>query len=228
MYIFAVFFAFVLVAAGGGGYLVLRMRPAAEAAPVPAGYRLIGDPEPLSSSDFSPLAYALEMLGSLMPVTGTEADTMRKQLFRAGYRGPPHSPSSPDSASPRPFAIGRPVGGDRFQRRNIAGIPRRRLQRRFNYLLPVRVLQFRVPLAPAGSARPSPARSTCSACHRSRSVLDSAMLDTARSLRRVYPDLCAEFLFCHLEMRAGKSRLEALGHLANAAVNRNWPNSPRS
>ncbi len=45
-------------------------------------------------------------------------------------------------------------------------------------------------------------------------TLDQAMQDTAQSLAKVHPDLSAELLFCHLEMRAGKGRADALRHLA--------------
>jgi tight adherence protein C len=44
--------------------------------------------------------------------------------------------------------------------------------------------------------------------------LDQALHDTAVGLRRVYPDLSSELLFCILEMRAGTSRTDSLRRLA--------------
>lgn len=44
---------------------------------------------------------------------------------------------------------------------------------------------------------------------------DQAMVDVAKALSRAYPDLCEEFLVFHLEVRAGKSREDALRALAD-------------
>ena len=43
--------------------------------------------------------------------------------------------------------------------------------------------------------------------------LNLAILDTANELRAAFPDLSAELAQVHLELRAGKSRSEALYHL---------------
>jgi len=43
--------------------------------------------------------------------------------------------------------------------------------------------------------------------------LEQAMFDTSQALRQTYPDLSAELHFCHLEMRAGSPRLEAMYRL---------------
>jgi tight adherence protein C len=44
--------------------------------------------------------------------------------------------------------------------------------------------------------------------------LDSALLETSRELKRVYPELSEELALAHLESRAGQSRGDVLGRLA--------------
>lgn len=217
MLIVAAFFTFVLLAVAGGGYLVLRWRTAdATAGAPPERERLIGDPEPEESTS-SALTGFLGALGDFMPARGKEGERLRKELFRAGYRDPSalavFSGVRIATAGLLAFA-GMWAGG------LVSGGASNALLAAvcgagFGFLLPPRVVEF---LVKARAARirtaVAPALDLLTLAIEAGQSLDSAMLDTARSLRRVYPDLCAEFLFCHLEMRAGKSRYEALEHLA--------------
>ncbi|MEP7363755.1 MAG: type II secretion system F family protein [Acidobacteriota bacterium] len=215
MLIFAEFFAFVLFAVAGGGYLFMRLRPVGETADGAAsGERLIGDPEPGSSTL---VAGGLAVLGALLPVSGKEGEGIRKQLFRAGYR----DPSALAVFSGLRITVAGVLGlsGMWLAGAISGGLGNALLAAiaggGFGFLLPLRVLEFLVK-ARAQRVRSAIAGSIdlLTLAIEAGQSLDSAMYDTARSLRRVYPDLCAEFLFCHLEMRAGKSRFEALGHLA--------------
>jgi len=220
MLIFAAFFAFVLLAVAGGGYLVMRLGPAEapEAGSLDSGReRLIGDPDPPPVAATSAWVDGLVFLGSIVPASGRDAEVLRKQLFRAGQRGPTALAafsglrilSALFLAIAAMWLAGMFSGGigNAFLAA-ICGVG-------FGYLLPPRVLEFLVK-ARARRVRSAIAGSIdlLTLAIEAGQSLDSAMLDTARSLRRVYPDLCAEFLFCHLEMRAGKSRYEALDHLA--------------
>ena len=215
MLIYAAFFAFVVLAVTGGGYLVMRFRPVAEAADgSPNGEHLIGDPDPRSSSS---IAEPFEILGSFLPISGKEGEGIRKRLFRAGYRDP--AALSVFSGLRLVVALllatcgmwlAGAMSGD-LSNALLAAV----CGAGVGFLLPMRVLEFLV------KARASRVRSAIAGsidlltlAIEAGQSLDSAMHDTARSLRSVYPDLSAEFLFCHLEMRAGKSRFEALGHLA--------------
>lgn len=215
MLIFAAFFAFVLLAVTGAGFLLLRLRPEPQAAVTgEGGNRLIGDPEPASSSL---IADTLALLGAFVPISGKEGEGIRKQLFRAGYR----DPSSLAVFSGLRLAVGGALAltGMWLAGAISGGISNALLAAvcgaGFGFLVPLRVLEFLVK-ARAARVRSAIAGSIdlLTLAIEAGQSLDSAMLDTARSLRRVYPDLCAEFLFCHLEMRAGKSRFEALEHLA--------------
>jgi len=85
----------------------------------------------------------------------------------------------------------------------------------FGYMLPDRILAARV------RARGRRIRSGLPAAVdllvltlEAGQPLDQAMHDVAHALSRSYPDVCEEFLFFHLEVHAGKSRHEALRHLA--------------
>ncbi|MBK7929701.1 MAG: type II secretion system F family protein [Bryobacterales bacterium] len=217
MLIVAAFFAFVLLAVTGGGYLVLRLRTAgATGEAAPERERLIGDPEPALAAG-SALAAQLSTLGTLMPARGKEGDRLRKELFRAGYRDPSalavFSGIRIACAALLAFAglwAGGLVSGG-ASNAFLAAV----CGAGFGFLLPPRGVEF---LVRARAARirtaVAPALDLLTLAIEAGQSLDSAMLDTARSLRRVYPDLCAELLFCHLEMRAGKSRYEALEHLA--------------
>jgi tight adherence protein C len=85
----------------------------------------------------------------------------------------------------------------------------------FGFVVPHRVLDFQV-RARAHRLRQAipPAVDLLVLALEAGQSLDQAMLDTAASLRGVFPDLCSELMFTHLEMRAGSSKQEALRHLA--------------
>lgn len=216
--ILAAFFAFVLLAVAGGGYAVLRWRTAGEAAgEMPVGEPRIGDPEPAGVSAASAAGALIGSMGALAPAKGKEGEKLRKQLFRAGHRDPMALQvflglrvlSAGVLALAAMWAGG--LGQGEFGNAALAGV----CGAGFGFLLPMRVLEYLVK-ARADRVRSAiaPALDLLTLAIEAGQSLDSAMLDTARSLRKVYPDLCAEFLFCHLEMRAGKSRFEALEHLA--------------
>lgn len=226
MLILAAFFAFVLLAVAGGGYCVLRWRMAAETAgPADgeAGELLAADEPwrgnagPAGLNAVSAAGALLGSMGALAPAKGKEGEKLRKQLFRAGHRDPMalqvflglRVVSAGALAIAAMWAGG--LGRGEFSAAMLAGV----CGAGFGYLLPMRVLEY---LVKARAARVrsaiAPSLDLLTLAIEAGQSLDSAMLDTARSLRKVYPDLCAEFLFCHLEMRAGKSRYEALEHLA--------------
>lgn len=213
--IYAAFFAFVLLAVTAGGYFLMRLRPAADGVDSETdGERLIGDPEPPSPSL---AAGALGAIGSLIPIAGKEGDGIRKQLFRAGYRDP--SALGVFSGLRIAVAVTLAFLGMWLAGAIAGGLGNALLAAvcgaGFGFLLPLRALEFLV-RARANRVRSAiaPSIDLLTLAIEAGQSLDSAMLDTARSLRRVYPDLSAEFLFCHLEMRAGKSRFESLEHLA--------------
>lgn len=81
----------------------------------------------------------------------------------------------------------------------------------FGFLLPDRVLDAKgkPALLPTGTG-PAQCLGSDGARHRSRPVLDSALIETSRELRGLYPELSSEFGQVQVELRAGRSRTEVL------------------
>jgi tight adherence protein C len=202
------FFLFVMAAVTGAGYLFTRLRAASASDQLPPG----------SEDDWQQVAAAvLSRLGGWTTRPGARFDSLRKQLFRAGYRTAPAlqifnglqvaiaaalgigvawaasaaKGSLPDALIPAVCAAG------------------------FGFFLPSRVLDYQVK-ARANRMRQAvpPAIDLLVLALEAGQSLDQAMIDTAVSLRSAYPDICSEFIFTHLEMRAGTSKQEALRHLA--------------
>jgi tight adherence protein C len=86
----------------------------------------------------------------------------------------------------------------------------------FGYLMPDRLLDARI----ASRARKirsglCPALDLLVLTIEAGQALDQAMLDVAKSLGGAFPELSEEFIFFHLEVRAGKSRADALISLSD-------------
>lgn len=207
--VMAAFFAFVLVAVTAGALLFQRWQSetaGVAAATTPAAAAETAGPQGLES--------LLVTLGASL--AHRTDDRLRSQLFRAGYRSPSalatfHGAqivtaivlatilawgsllwSAPDSGS---SSILLPA---------VCGLG-------FGFLVPKRYLDYRVKSRAMRlrSALPPSVDLIVLALEAGQS-LDQAMQEAARSLRRIFPDLSAEFTFCALEMRAGTPRAESL------------------
>jgi tight adherence protein C len=194
------FFVSVMCLIALGGYLLARLRPVALAGNVPAN---------LVSS-------ALVSLGGKMARSGKTAESLRKQLFRAGYRSPTGSllfhGIQACLAGSAALATGwlAAVNGEGLLDALLPAV----CGAGIGFLLPSRVLGFQVKARARRirSAIPVALDLLVLALEAGQS-LDQAMKDTALSLRELHPDLSAEFVLCHLEMSAGSSRGEALRRL---------------
>jgi tight adherence protein C len=211
------FFASVLLAVFLAGMLFLRFRPAVEGPRT--GETPSGHPEEGRETGPSAQTMATQLLflvGQSLPIPKREAETLRKQLFRAGYRGP--------AALPIFFGLRAVLaGGLGILLWSAVGVSKADILSGFvpavcgigfGYLLPARALEHSVRARAKRIRRALPAViDLLTLAIEAGQSLDSAMLDTSRALMKVYPDLCAELTFCHLEMRAGKTRFDALEHL---------------
>lgn len=84
----------------------------------------------------------------------------------------------------------------------------------FGYLLPERILQNMAHRRSARLRKSLPnAMDMLVLCVESGQSLDQSFAETARQMRQAAPDLAEEFQLINLEMRAGKSREEALRNL---------------
>lgn len=200
-------FVFVLLAVLGGGYWFLR-----EPAPVlESAFNIHLDQED------GPIRQTLERIGSILPPSSDLGSPVRRRLIAAGYREPDALQAffgikavcafsaaliffvigqrmDADAVTALVFALAGAGIGYMVPERGLKAMESKR-QQRLRQALPA-ALDLLVLSLEAGQA------------------LDSAMLDTSRELRQVYPDLSEELSLAHLEMRAGQSRAEVLARLA--------------
>jgi tight adherence protein C len=201
-----IFFTFVMAGVSAAGYFWLRLSEASAA---------VADGEDRRGGVLAALSRTFFRLGQKMPLTGKQVETVRERLFGAGFRAP---------AATMVFAGSRIAAAcilalmlfwlGSSQRDAGAGMLAALCGGGFGFLLPDRWLDWKVRQR-ALRVR----RGLCSAIDlmtlaiEAGQGLDAAMLDTARSLYYAYPELSEELVFCHLEMKAGKARAEALKHL---------------
>lgn len=203
-------FLFVLLAVLAGGYWFLREpeKPVEPSVPV-----LIGTDDEQDGT----LRATLEKIGSVLPETGVSHPKLRKKLAAAGHR---------DSDALLAFFgtkalscvlvallflaiavfMDAPLLSSVFFSAAGAGL---------GYFLPDRALQWKADRRRSRlrAALPSAIDLLVLSLEAGQGM-DSALLDTSRELKRIYPDLSEEFQFACLEMRAGQSRAEVFNNLA--------------
>jgi tight adherence protein C len=193
------FFTLVLALAFGAGYLLLRVRPVSEAAALgqPQGSREV-------------VASALHAIGDAMPSRSKDVETTRARLFRAGYR----SPSAVSIFTGVRAALGVLCGVLMLASRGGGWIGLAIAAAGIGYMLPNYWLDWRTRARADRIRHALPATlDVLTLALEAGQSLDGAIRDATDALHDVYPDLCAELTFCHLEMRAGKSREDALRNL---------------
>jgi tight adherence protein C len=205
----AALFGFVAAAVTGAGLLYLRFGPAVEPA---SGSGEAGGENWQASG-----AAALSRLGGWLVRPGRRADSLRKQLFRAGYRTAPALQVFCGFQVAVGVALAAVVAWLVGAAKDSAGeaVVPALCALGFGFFLPARILEYQV-RARAQRIRMAvpPALDLLVLALEAGQSLDQAMYDTSASLRAVFPDLSSELLFTHLEMRAGTSKQEALRHLA--------------
>jgi tight adherence protein C len=205
------FFAIVLGAVTVAGFLYLRfgcMLPGGRSELLPA-----------TLEDWQEVvAGSLSKLGGFLVRPGTKSDMLRKQLFRAGYRNPAalevFSGIQVVMAVALALSLGWVVGGAKASL--TAALVPALAAAGFGFFLPARVLEYQVRSRARRIRQAVPASlDLLVLALESGQSLDQAMYDASGALRGIFPDFCSELLFTHLEMRAGKSKQEALRHLAD-------------
>lgn len=192
------FFAFVLVAVACAGLLYQRWA---------------GEPEsPVVEEEGSPWTGLLEGLGR---ITGSfqRDDGLRSLLFRAGYRSPSAVPifhglrvaAGLGLALILDWLILLKLGGaGNLLLPAVSGLG-------FGYLVPKRFLEWQVRARARRLRRGlAPALDLMVLALEAGQTIDQGIMDAARSVKRIYPDLASELTFCSLEMRAGTPRGESL------------------
>lgn len=203
-------FLFVLLTVLCGGYWFLRepgAREPVEAVPVNIGL----------NQDDGPIRQTLEKIGSILPPANDLEHPIRKRLMAAGYREP--------DALQAFFGI-KAVSSllaflmlmffsmeldATFMTSLVVGL----CGAGMGYLIPERLLSRMEVKRKQRLRQGMPAALDLLVLGiEAGQGLDTALLDTSRELKRVYPELSEELALTHLEARAGQSRAEVLSRLA--------------
>jgi tight adherence protein C len=202
---FIAFFAFVLLAVSAAGLVYQHYW-----APEPAEADASGPPGAADAEP--PWVRGLLALGELFGAVQKD-DALRSLLFRAGYR----MPSAVAMFHGTQIACGlvmalvlnwlvlfRAGGGGSMVFSAMAGLG-------LGYLAPKRFLEWQV-RGRAHRLRRAlpPALDLIVLGLEAGQNIDQGVMEAARAVSRIFPDLASELTFCSLEMRAGTPRAEAL------------------
>lgn len=196
---------FLFVAGSVGAALLLfrwRWAPLEKAAPIEARHGLRGE-----------LLKSMFFLGELSGKPKTKGQSERQRLAAAGYR----APSAPNvfhgikTAAALAFALCLGWVGLLDNESPMAAILLAVCGLGFGYLLPERVLDARIRQRNARIERAIPSALDLMVLSvEAGQSLDSALVETGKELRHLYPDLAAEFAQVQYELRAGRSKAEVL------------------
>ncbi len=210
------FFVVVLGSTLGVGWLVINRNPGPGGEPE-------GDGSGLALNETTPnrsrtiLARAFHTMGKAIPLGNQSDEPLRKKMLMAGYRWPTAVTIFHGIKVAVALGLAGFVGWlILFVRGDSQAVFVPALcAAGFGYLLPDRLLQRRI------ASRACNIRSGLSSAvdllvltTEAGQSLDQAMLDVAKALGSSYPELSEELLLFHLEVRAGKSREEALRSLS--------------
>lgn len=158
----------------------------------------------------------LERIGSFVPASPKTLPVWRRRLIRAGFR------------NPQAFKfflgfrvlgslVGAPAGlliGFRTAPENVVMVAGAGAL--IGFMLPAQYLAARIRRRKRAVQKGLPnALDLMVVCVESGLGLDQTTLQVAKELQSAHPEICDEFAVMNLEMRAGKSRSEALHNLAD-------------
>jgi len=174
--------------------------------------------EPVESSWRGSMAHLLRLVGEALPSSRVETALVRKRLLTAGYRWPSAVGTFYGVRWACAGLLGVLMGWAVAQARESvsAAILPALAAVMFGYLLPDRILRMQIQARSdrIRCALPDAVDLMVLSVEAGQS-LDQALIDTSLELRAAYPDLAAELGLVHLELRAGRSRPEALHSLAD-------------
>ena len=211
------FFLFIMAATAVLGY-VFVLRPARAGESGGSGEiattTVSGEPSPAGTYL---LQRALQLMGEAVPASQAAANPIRRQLISAGYRGPAAvaifygiKTAGMSLIGFLLFWLAYSSNGQMFSA-SVAAL----CGAGFAYRLPDTVLGTLTRTRGARLRRALPsALDLLVLCLEAGYSLDAAILDAGRELRHAHPDLSDELALMHLELRAGRSRVEALRLLA--------------
>ncbi|HEY3439147.1 MAG TPA: type II secretion system F family protein [Paludibaculum sp.] len=201
------FFLFVM-ASVGAILLIFRWRAAERLAH--------GDVEFASGKAkgaWASLLQSMFVIGELAPGPKVRRDPVRGRLISAGYRSPaaPVIYEGVKVASLLVLALILGWVGLLYQESPLIAMVLVACGAGFGYLLPDRVLDAQVSARALKVERALPnALDLMVLSVEAGQSLDSALVDTSRELRVLYPELSNEFAQVQMELRAGRSRTDVL------------------
>jgi len=160
----------------------------------------------------------LGMLGEALPAAGKSSPVVKKRLTAAGYRHPSAVSVYSGLQWAAVIVLGLAGGLATYLTRGAAGsaVVAALAAAGCGHLIAERVLDWLISARRDRLRRALPdALDLMVLCLEAGQALDQAVLDSTLELKRSYPDLAAELTLVHLELRAGKSRGEALRNLAD-------------
>ena len=203
-------FLFVLITVLCGGYWFLR-EPNQEELAANVGLAIS------LNQDDGPIRQTLEKIGSILPSANDLDHPIRLRLISAGYREP--------DALQAFFGIKAVLGlvlclgllaiSIRFDGRSSTALLCAICGAGLGYLIPEHLLNSVLSRRRARLRQALPAALDLLVLGlEAGQGLDSSLMDTSKELKTVYPDLSEELSLTYLEMRAGHSRADVLGRLA--------------
>jgi tight adherence protein C len=202
------FFFCVMAAVTMAGYVYMRIKP--------AEFAVDSSGPSLTHANDHWFTDVLMAAGNLVSRPGKGADDLRKLLFRAGYRSPTAISVFRGAQILASVVFGlttvwlATVFKSGIGEALLAGI----CALGFGFMLLPRLLEYQV-RARAQRVRVAvpPALDLLVLAMEAGQSLDQALQETSSTIKPTYPDLSSELVFCHLEMRAGTARPEALRRL---------------
>lgn len=178
--------------------------------------RLAADAAPNLASPHLAWHELVARIGSFVPASSKDLPALKRRLIRAGFR------------NPKAAAV---LGGTRLVGAGVGvalglaaalGFPYENLPlligfgALIGYMAPGQYLARRIRRRKRAIQKGLPnALDLMVVCVESGLGLDQTVLQVARELQQAHPEICDEFAVMNLEMRAGKSRADALHNLAD-------------
>lgn len=207
---FGGFFAFVLLAVTGVGFVVLRRRRPVEEAAAPA----IPTIDSHEQEGLSVIVRLFHLVGQAIPGSRSETNPLRTHLIEAGYRLRSAVPIfyGIKCATALAFAVFVVWLAVEFEADPVIPLL---AALGFGYLLPDRILDraIRARGQRLRHGLPAALDMLVLAVEAGQSI-DQALLATCRGVQNTSPDLAAELTTLQLEARASNNRVEALRNFA--------------
>lgn len=210
LFLLAGCFLFVLITVLCGGYWFLQE----------PGEREPLEPVPVSLSanqEEGPIRQTLEKIGSIIPPANDLEHPIRKRLMAAGYREPDALQAffGIKAVAALLGCLGLILLCIEMQMDLVTALVAAICGLGIGYLIPERLLTMIEHHRKSRLRQALPAALDLLVLSlEAGQGLDSALLETSKELRRVYPDLSEELALAHLETRAGQSRADVLARLA--------------